>query len=85
MPDPTILVAGPAFGGEWTRPYRFVVLRWPGGGFSAHTQFLDPEGGLSDGDYCRGLNGAVGRWLARITQEFERRPGCLLPPADGGK
>jgi hypothetical protein len=83
MSDPTILAAGPPFGGELTRPYRFVVLRWPGGGYSAHTQFLDPEGGFSDGEYCRTLNRAVSHWLARIAQEYERRPGCLLPAPEG--
>ena len=83
MPDPTVLAAGPPFGGEATRPYRFVVLRWADG-YSAHTEFLDAEGGYSDGDYFRSLAAAVGRWLTRNAAEFERRPGCLLPSPPGG-
>lgn len=84
MPEPTILASGPPFGGAATRPYRFVVLQWPGGGFSTHTQFLDPEGGYSDGRYCRTLNRAVAHWLARTGAEFDNRPGCLLPGASEG-
>lgn len=81
---PTILCAGPVFGGEATRPYRFVVLRWLDHKFSCHTQFLDDIGGFSDGEYFTlgpkvdAFENAVRWWHARIKEELAVRPTCLL-------
>lgn len=78
-----ILVAGPVFGGEATRPYRHVVVKWTTGDYSSHVQYLDEIGGFEHGHYFNntGADGflrAVRGWQKRVAEELERRPSCLL-------
>jgi hypothetical protein len=77
-----VLAAGPAFAGELTRPYRRVVLKWDGGEYSVHTEYLDETGGVGDGHYFggtpQGLVAAVSRWSVKVEQELQLRPNCLV-------
>lgn len=78
-----VLVAGPVFGGEMTRPYRRVVLRWDDGSYSCHVQYLDELGGFEHGYYydntgADGFLRAVRKWQECVGNELELRPSCLL-------
>lgn len=56
-PRPTVLLAGSDIGGENTELHRVVLLRWPDGEFSVHTQHWEGKWSLHNftgGDYCGG-------------------------------
>lgn len=66
---PTALLAGPEIGGENTVPHRVVLLRWPDGEFSVHTQRLEGSEwsleAFSDGDYFKSFSRAEGKFRVR--------------------